>query len=1025
MRLRLWSGIVLVVLGALVLPSAVLAQTNSQIAGTVKDESGGVLPGVTVEAASPVLIEKSLSAVSDSSGRYTIVNLRPGTYKVTFSLTGFSTIVRDGIELPANSTMTLNADLKVGALEETVTVSGQTPLVDVQQAARTQVITRDMIDSLPSTRNLQSVGNFVPGIRLLTPDIGGSRAMEQTSPRAHGLRTNNLVVTVDGMSIESNETNQSQTYYNDALNAEVSVTTSAQTAENSSGGILVNSVPKDGGNIVSGSVFLGGAGAVTCPVTSCTTAAAPNLSPYLKSQNVQSGNGTIHIQNFNGAIGGPIQRDKFWFFLATRHVSADELVANTPAALVVYNTNTGAPAPNGDFIRSLLDQYIRDVGLRLTYQINQKNKLGVFFQRTWKRKGKDFVFGTDPRAATQRDPRHAHLGPGQLKYTNTLTSKVLLEGGYSMSIQQFSTFNQPYNDQPRFLSDGVTFNPAWLAGAQKQDSALNINPACAYSFGCTQWVSNSSDSRTEARRMVFASSVSYVTGSHNIKFGFQDSFGKNHNYSDRQADLVEVYKNGLPNSVTVYTTPSASLTHVRYDLGIYVQDSWTIKRLTLNPGIRDENFNGIIEATTDPAGRFVPARYFPAVPNMPNWHNDLAPRFSVAYDLFGDGRTALKGGWGVYYQQQTGNFAQNYTTSAVSENRNWFDCDINAAGTGCSGVSLPTNGDGIAQLNEIGPSRNPGFGTRPDRNPDPHIQREYSEEATVSVSHQLFSRMSATVGYYHRNSYNISTTDRTNVSPADYVPFTVPMPAFTSPNLAGGADATLNGILDPSEVLTIYKISPAAAAVYGTGLVDRNVPDQSIYNGFDVSLQARLKGGSTVVGSWSTEKNVSVFCSNQNNPNGPTIADLYSATLAANGGRFCDQRKFHIPFQNEFKASGSYPFPHWGIETGVVLQSYAGTPRVITYTVPAGLFPGGQTNSEVLILNKPGSLFYPRFNQLDLNIKKNFRAGRKTFSLQLDAFNALNGAAVFTRNNTIGNSLGQVTAILQGRILRLGFQMRF
>src|SRR5207244_2049025 len=156
------------------------AQTNSQIAGVVKDESGGVLPGVSVEAASPVLIEKSLSAVSDSNGRYTIVNLRPGTYKVTFTLTGFSTVSRSGVELPANFTMTLNADLKVGSLEETITVSGQTTLVDVQQAAKTQVITRDMIDSLPSTRNLQAVGSFVPGIRMTTPDIGGSRAMEQT-----------------------------------------------------------------------------------------------------------------------------------------------------------------------------------------------------------------------------------------------------------------------------------------------------------------------------------------------------------------------------------------------------------------------------------------------------------------------------------------------------------------------------------------------------------------------------------------------------------------------------------------------------------------------------------------------------------------------------------------------------------------------------------------------------------------------------------------------------------------------------
>src|SRR4030095_1445374 len=161
----------------LALPSIVMAQ--SSIAGQVKDESGGVLPGVTVEAASPVLIEKTKSVVTDDQGRFQIIDLRQGVYRITFTMPGFSTIVRDAIELPANFTATVNAELKVGALEETITVSGQTPLVDVSPAARTQVITRDIIDSLPTTRNIMSIGNMVPGIRLGTPDIGGSRAMEQ------------------------------------------------------------------------------------------------------------------------------------------------------------------------------------------------------------------------------------------------------------------------------------------------------------------------------------------------------------------------------------------------------------------------------------------------------------------------------------------------------------------------------------------------------------------------------------------------------------------------------------------------------------------------------------------------------------------------------------------------------------------------------------------------------------------------------------------------------------------------------
>jgi Carboxypeptidase regulatory-like domain len=1001
---RLGIGLLLAVICLLALP--IVASAQSQIAGTVKDESGGVLPGVTVEAASPALIEKMKSAVTDSNGRFTIVDLRQGTYKVTFTLTGFSTVVRDGVELAANFVATINADMKVGALEETITVSGQTPLVDVTQAARTQVLTRDIIDSLPSTRNIMSVGNFVPGIRLGTPDIGGSRSMEQTSPRGHGLNTNNTVQQIDGMSVNSGETNQAQSYYDDALSAEVSVTTSALSAENSSGGMRVNAIPKDGGNVVSGSVFLGGTDG---------NWQANNISSYLKTQNITSANGVAHIQNFNASMGGPIKKDKIWFFLAARHISTDELVANTPEFIV---------APNGDFVRSVLDQYIRDALARVTYQVNGKNKFAAFMQRTWKEKGKDFGFGTDPRAATQRDPHKAHYAIGQAKWTSTVSSKILLEGGYSTAYQHYNTFNQPIRDYARYLADGVTYNPAWLANAQKTDTALNINKDCAYSFGCTTWISNSNDARTEATRKVVVGTASYVTGSHNIKGGMQYSFGPNHNYADRQGDLVEVYKAGVPSTVTVYTTPSGSLTNTNFDLGYFVQDSWTIKRLTLNPGLRVENFNGQVEETTQPLGRFAPPRYFPVVKNMPNWIGDMAPRVSAAYDVFGNGKTAIKAGWGQYYQQQTGNFAQNYTPGAQSESRNWFDCDINAAGSACSGTALATNGDGIAQNNEIGPSSNPTFGLRADRNPDPNIKRQGNREGTVSVSHQLFSKVSMTAGYYHRTFQNITTTDRTNVSTADYTSYTLPMPSIASPALAGGVDATLNGVLNPTDVLTVYRISAAAKAVFGNGLVDKNVPDQSIYDGFDLSFQGRLAHGATVIGSWTTEKNISVFCSNNDNPNGPSVGDLYTGASVANGGAFCDQRKFAVPFTNEFKASGNTPLA-FGVETGLVWQSYAGSARTITYAIPSALVPGGQTNAETIILNKPGSLYYPRYNQVDVNFKKNFRAGRKSFSGQVDLFNVLNGNAVFTRNNAIGSSLGQVQSILQGRLIRLAFQMRF
>jgi hypothetical protein len=1003
-RMLLLTG-VSVVLGLLFAPQHAAAQ--SQLTGQVRDESGGALPGVTVEASSPALIERSKTVVTDSNGRYTIVDLRQGTYRLTFTLTGFATAVREGVELPANLALTINADLKLGALEETITVSGQTPLVDVTQAARTQVITRDVIDTLPTTRNIQSIGQLVPGVRTGNPDVGGTQQTEQTRPRVHGIAANNTVNYVDGMNVNSQEVSQAQAYLNDALNAEVSVVTAAQPAEIQSGGLRTNTIPKDGGNASSGAVFLGG---------SDGNWQSDNVDDYLRSQNITSANKILHIQNFNASLGGPVAKDRLWFFIAARHVSTDTLVPNTPEYIVT---------PKNEFLRTVQDTYVRDGLARLTWQINPRNKLSSFFQRIWKRKGGDFTFGTDPRASTFRDPRTGHYALGNIKYTNTLTSRILIEGGYSTNYAHSTQSNRPERALPRYLPDGQV-NPAWFANGRRTDTALNINPECAYSFGCTVWMSNGLDHRVEDTRMVLVGALSYVTGTHNFKVGFADSFGPVHVFDERQADLVENFTNGRPSSVAVASTPANTFDSVKFDLGYYVQDSWTIRRLTLSPGLRVDNFNSYIEATSVPAGRFVPARYFPARENVPNWIGYLAPRLSAAYDVFGDGRTALKAAISKYYQPLTGSFADTYAPALQNDTRNWFDCTINAAGSACAtGISRPTDGDTIAQDWEIGPSSNPRFGLQADRDFDPNIKWQGNWETMVSISHQLFSRLSLSAGYYHRTFQNLSMTDRTQITTTDYSAFTLPMPPITSPNLAGGIDATLVGVLDPAEILTIYNLNSAKRSVYGTALVDKNAPnDQSIYNGVDFLVQGRIRGGSTLIASWTTEKNVSVFCASDDNPNGPTVADLYTGSPVSNGGRFCDQRQFDVPWTNEFKIAGSYPLP-FRLDVGVVLQSYAGSPRTITWTPAPGLFPGGRTNSETIVLNTPGSLYYPRYNQLDVNLKKNFRTGRMSYSGQVDLFNALNGSAIFTRNNSIGNSLGQVQSILQGRIVRLAFQFKF
>lgn len=972
----------------------VLASAQSQITGQVRDESGGVLPGVSVEAASPVLIEKLRTAVTDDQGRYSIVDLRPGVYRVTFTLPGFSTIVRDGLDLPSNFTATVNADLKVGALQETITVSGQTPLVDVQQAARTQVLTRDIIDNLPTTRNIMSVGILVPGIRMGTPDIGGSRAMEQPQMRVHGVNQRETNQLVDGMSINSNEDCLCMSYADDAMQSEVTVTTTALPAESSPGGIRVNSIPRDGGNVISGAIFIGGTDGEW---------QADNINDDLRARRIQSANGIAHIQNFNASLGGPIMRDRLWYFLTARHASSDETVANVDQITI---------APDGELIRSILDQYIRDAGLRLTYQATRAQKFAGFFQRVWKRKGKDFAFGQDPRAATQRDPHTAHYGVGHIKWTMAASSRLLFEGGFSTSYQHWTGGNQI----GRFKERNT---PEWYQFAQRTDTALNINPDCAYAFGCTSWGSVPQN-RTEATRGVYAFSTSYVTGSHNFKIGVQKAGGPGETYSDRNADLVQNYVNGRPQTVTVFNSPIISKAYVNYDLGFYVQDSWTIKRLTLSPGLRVEYFNSSIRETAMPAGRFVPARFFEEQPNLPNWANDPAPRLSAAYDLFGDGRTALKGSASKYYAQWSAGWARRYANSASSsDSRNWFDCALNAAGNACSAVALTTNGDNIAQDHEIGPSSSQTFGLRSDRNPDPGIERTYNWEYTASVQHQLTSRVSVSMGWYRRIWKNLEVSDRELISRADYTSFTLPMPSF-----ANDQDLVTAGVLDSNERLTIYNLNAAKRGVYGSQIVDKNSDDQSIYNGFEASFSGRLPAGASLFGGWTLQRNLSVFCSSDDNPNGPSVADLFLGDGVSNGGRFCDQRNFDVPFTHEFKLAGNYLLP-LGFDFGAILQSYAGRERVITWTPAANLFPGGRTNSESLILTAPGALYYPRYNQLDINFKKTFRAGRKVFTGQVDFFNALNGNAIFSQNSAIGNSLGQVQQILQGRMMRLGFQMKF
>src|SRR5689334_18062759 len=294
----------------LLLVFATVANAQSSFTGVVKDSSGAVLPGVTVEAASPVLIEKTRSAVTDTTGSYRLADLRPGVYTLTFGLQGFATVKREGVELPANFTMTINSDLRVGALEETLTVTGSAPTVDVQSTTKSQVLNREALDAIPTGRTIQAMGQIITGVSLNIPDVGGSRAMQQTYMSTHGLGASQTTVQVDGLMVNGVDGDGAvQNYFNSSMSQEMVYTTSGASADVSGGGVRLNMIPRDGGNMTSGSLFGG---------FQNKSFQTDNLTDDLKSRGLKSADGIDRLWNVEGSFGGPIKKDKIWFFTSAR-----------------------------------------------------------------------------------------------------------------------------------------------------------------------------------------------------------------------------------------------------------------------------------------------------------------------------------------------------------------------------------------------------------------------------------------------------------------------------------------------------------------------------------------------------------------------------------------------------------------------------------------------------------------------------------------------------------------------------------
>jgi hypothetical protein len=968
---------------AILLPATLFAQAS--ITGQVKDASGAVLPGVTVEASSPALIEKVRSVITDGTGQYRIEILPPGAYTVTFALAGFSTVKREGIQLTGTFTATVDAELRVGALEETITVTGETPIVDVQSATRQRVLDRELIDTLPTGRSPFAQIALIPGVTVgaANQDVGGATQLSGAiGMQVHGSTGASQLLLENGLTTAALiSPANSQITFNMAAAQEIAVDYAGGSgADSNAAGVRMNVIPREGGNTFNGVVFFNG---------TTEGLAGSNFTQRLKDAGLRTPNTINKMYDINPGFGGPLRQDKLWFYASGRRAISSKWMADE-----FYDKNAGNPnvwTYEPDLSRPVSnDSDVNDGRLRLTWQSAPKVKLGMLYVQQTARNWPSILDGTGGPGgslfAIEASPYHYFPVERQVTgdVTSPLTNRLLIDGAFK------STYERAIRDP---LPD---VNPAMInvleqsTGRQYRARQFFVNrPTTMYTYRV---------------------SVSYITGAHSFKVGLGDVFGRT---NERDWDLQPVsyrFNNGVPNQITQRAYPIDYYIDVNHQFGAFVQDRWTIDRLTLNAGLRWDWFKNTIPAQTIGPAVLAPTRNF-SFPDTDGLSlHDLNPKLSAAYDLTGDGRTAVKASLNRYVEQYTvGGIAGQRNPIlrlANSTTRSWADANRNYV-PDCNLVSLDANG-------ECGAVANRNFGTvGPETNLDPDIltgwgKRIYNWEFTAGATREIVPRLSADFTYFRRWYGNLHVTDNRAVTAADFQTFSITAP--TDPRLENGGGYVISGL---------YDVNPARFGQNDNIVTfSKNFGDQvQMWNGVALTASARLQNGILLQGGIDTGRVTLDSCE---------VRAQLPETAPVNPYCHTNQPTTQV------KIIGSYTIPRVELQVSTAFQSIPGPEIAATYAAPNAIIApslgrnlsGGAANASVNLI-EPGVLYGDRLNQLDLRFARAVRFGRTRTTLQLDLYNALNVDTVQTVNNAFGPLWQRPQTVILARFVKFGVQFDF
>ena len=982
---------VLVVSSTVALWCAVLAplaaqQTASGIAGIVRDPSGAVLPGVTVEAASPALIEKVRTVVTDGTGQYRIELLPPGDYTVTFTLTGFTGVRRGGIQLTGTFTAAIDAEMRVGAVEETITVTGETPIVDVQSATQQRVIDRDLIDKLPAGRSPFAQMALIPGVVVAAnnQDVGGATQLSGAiTMQVHGTTGASQLLMENGLSTAALVSPaNSQITFNMAAAQEIAVDYAGASADTNASGVKMNVIPREGGNTYNGTLFVNGA---------AESWQADNFSDELQAAGLRSPDAIRRMYDINPGFGGPLQRDRLWFYASGRRAVASRWAAdeyydknfNNPNVWI-YEPDLNRPVSN--------DSDVNDARLRLTWQATPKVKVGgLYVQQT----ARNWPSVRDTQGATaagttlyayEAGPYHYFPVERQVTadFTSTLSNRVLIDGAAKHSVER------AIRDRVPDLNPNMINVLEQATGRQYRSRETYINRP-SYTF-------------------FYRAALSYITGAHSFKFGIGDIFGHfNQNDYDNNS-LSYRFNNAVPNQITMRALPINYRVNINHQFGAFAQDRWTINRFTLNAGLRYDWFkNSFPEQNVGPTP-LAPTRNFTFQETEGLSLHDFNPKLSASYDLFGDGKTAVKSSLNRYVEQYTvGGIAGGrnpINRLANSTNRSWADANRDYV-PDCNLLDLNANG-------ECGAVANRNFGSLvPEVNYDEDIltgwgKRMYNWEFTAGVQRELVPRVSADFTYFRRWYGNFSVTDNRAVTAADFDQYSITAPADA--RLPDGGGYRISGL---------YDVTPAKFGVNDNIVTfAKNFGSQvRMWNGYAVGVNARLADNIFMQAGVDTGSLTLDSCE---------LRAALPEIAPVNPNCHTEEPA------TQFKMVGGYTIPKIDLQVSATFQSLPGPDLAPNYTASNAMIvpslgrnlAAGAAATVSVPLVEAGTIYGERLNQLDLRFARVFPIGRTRATLNFDLYNALNVDTVLAASTAYA-TWQRPQSIILARFAKIGLQFDF